>query len=46
MLWMFITTGKTATDFSEKKFQKTIDKHFYVWYTTYNLVKAMTKKVE
>ena len=46
MLWTFITTGKTAIDFLKKSFKKTIDKHFFVWYTTRNLVKAVTKKVE
>ncbi len=45
-LWTFIITGKTATDFFEKSFKKPIDKHFFVWYTTRNLVKAVTKKVE
>ena len=47
-LWTFTTTGKTATidlNFFEKV-EKTIDKYFFVWYTTRNLVKAVTKKVE
>ena len=37
-LWMFTITGKTAINL--KKFSKSIDKHFFVWYTMSKFIKG------